>query len=749
MYLLESTTLELRHFVNGKGINYAILSHRWGDGEVLFEDTNDLTKCSKPGIVKVTGICDIAKQKKIQWVWIDTCCIDKKSSAELSEAINSMYEYYRDAVLCVAYLNDVTSTIKEQSFEGQFSKSEWFKRSWTLQELLAPAPTSFVFYNHGWLELADKQGIADLVSQITNIDAVVLRGANISGYSIAERMSWAANRVATRDEDLAYSLMGIFDINMPMLYGEGLKAFQRLQEEILKKSDDETIFAWDDSEHTTSPLTGSLLAPHPRAFINCHFLKDTVIVPRRRAPISTSRGIEFECWLKEMKALRYHVYSPSQNGVSVALLNASFRIPERPETFVGVYLQSLASTPSSFIRVAVNVGAKIRHRWEGSLIPYFPQRGITVLVTGDNRVRYQVESSFDFSFSDILASTNKTEIRQFKAHGAPEFHFPPVLPFNWKLNENQYAQVFKNTSFSLLAVPKRYVKLAAGLRWACNPDGQAMPRIEMISNKYSGPICNMYWKDSTGHIALLHVGITLESDLAFIVIGDELIKLCDQNMGNARKSNKCKQSTLAQPHQAHVQDLLTFRPDYPNVSWASLDCIKGKNQSFLEPTLTQDQWKTLFDNAPNTDPDKKHVSAQEERLWLGCRSVNDRGYEGYCAIRHSNSTYKLPGSSVRRYFYHFLDKGESHTLNLQTGYSLQLLDARVDNKVSWSISLWRWSQPEILAVVRAKMVESINEDARGYHHLVRFLKSLIAGSIDRIWAESGLTEESLHFWVNL
>ena len=132
-----------------------------------------------------------------------------------------MFKYYKHATLCIAYLQGVAVGRNDRLFESDFSKSEWFRRSWTLQELIAPAPEALTFYNGGWEALARKHELTPLISQITNIDVTALTGAEISQFSIAERMSWAADRKATRQEDLAYSLMGLFNVNMPMLYGGG------------------------------------------------------------------------------------------------------------------------------------------------------------------------------------------------------------------------------------------------------------------------------------------------------------------------------------------------------------------------------------------------------------------------------------------------------------------------------------------------------------------------------------------------
>ena len=266
MRLLNRKTIELQEYFDSRIPPYAIFSHRWENDEVSYQDLL-AARTGKRGYAKIKGCCDaIATYTgSLEWVWIDTCCIDKRSSAELSEAINSMFRWYQKADICYAYLSDVPYSRRWLSFR----RSNWFTRGWTLQELLAPPAVRF--FDDQWHVIGEKTNLASEIETITKIPVKALLKnfegpGNLDSFSIAERMSWAAARDTSRAEDIAYCLMGIFDINMPLLYGEGVKAFWRLQEEIMKVSVDETIFAWNLADRELGTEQTSLLAPHPSCF---------------------------------------------------------------------------------------------------------------------------------------------------------------------------------------------------------------------------------------------------------------------------------------------------------------------------------------------------------------------------------------------------------------------------------------------------------------------------------------------------
>jgi hypothetical protein len=210
----------------------------------------------RAGYKKIEDCCAQALAAGFPYVWIDTCCIDKTNSTELSEAINSMFRWYQEAGTCYTYLADVSS-VKE------FAASRWFKRGWTLQELIAP--THLLFFDSQWTEIGSRASLGEVITKVTGIPFTVLMNSPLEEHCIAEIMSWAAGRQTTRIEDRAYSLLGLFRISMPLIYGEGGKAFTRLQMEIMKTTTDHSLFAW----YGPGIYDWGALAHSPDNFKNC------------------------------------------------------------------------------------------------------------------------------------------------------------------------------------------------------------------------------------------------------------------------------------------------------------------------------------------------------------------------------------------------------------------------------------------------------------------------------------------------
>jgi hypothetical protein len=331
MRLLSTHDLTFKEFFVHDRPEYTILSHTWGAEEATFKEMNKMKTGIKhrAGYEKILNCARVSKERGFQWTWIDTCCIDKRSSAELSEAINSKFAWYKKSAECLVYLADFESEdgteIKDWSNKtlSQFRGSSWFKRGWTLQEMIAPIHLRF--YNKHWKPFGDfgDENFVSLLSDITkmpldkllcldellrcekssnnNEERLLLmrrmrslhQSQRLKGYSIAQKMSWAASRTTTRQEDIAYCLFGIFNVNMPLLYGEGTKAFLRLQEEIIKRSGDRSIFAWEPKDNG---YNCNLLATSPQEFMNCHSTKLSSQDTRHvKPPFSlTHRGFQFQ-----------------------------------------------------------------------------------------------------------------------------------------------------------------------------------------------------------------------------------------------------------------------------------------------------------------------------------------------------------------------------------------------------------------------------------------------------------------------
>ncbi|KAF8546087.1 hypothetical protein OG21DRAFT_1473262 [Imleria badia] len=253
-------------------LKVAVFSHRWGSREPAFRDMSSKIYGSRPcptgpGYEKLLRFCEKAKEYGCKYVWSDTCCINKESSAELEEAIHSMYRWYHDAFVCIVHL-------AESSSVEDFPNEPWFTRGWTLQELLAPR--NLRMYGKNWIPICpkeeentfvsppgplpnDKQStyMLDAISKVTGIDAECVQRFTYMGASLSEKMRWASKRKTTRIEDVAYSLLGIFKVSMPIAYGEGKMAFRRLLEVIVQYSPDPTFFAWAGEHSYYSPALPS------------------------------------------------------------------------------------------------------------------------------------------------------------------------------------------------------------------------------------------------------------------------------------------------------------------------------------------------------------------------------------------------------------------------------------------------------------------------------------------------------------
>jgi hypothetical protein len=414
MYLLDTSTLELHDFQSNDIPEYAILSHRWSGEEVSFLDLRDGKGPDLAGFSKFKGCCAQAASDGWQYVWIDSCCIDKSSSAELSEAINSMFRWYQNAEVCYAYLVDVPESTEDPRLpDSFFRRSKWFTRGWTLQELLAPS--TVVFFDCNWVEIGTKSSLCDTIVSITGIKLL----ANFEEACVAQKMSWASRRETTRLEDMAYCLMGLFGVNMPPLYGEGENAFRRLQLEILNRMDDESLFAWKEERGGVWPWIversgmGGLLARSPTAFRYSGDVQKLTRAKERPSFSMTNKGVRIELRLIPLKDVNFPKGSaPHPKDVTDAFL-APLNCKEKGSAnCLALYLKKL--------------GGNSFQRGVRDLIPWVwdMERTTTQLLhvrqDKDNRKPPEIQSQKEFVFlikcSSLLENGFSISQRHIKEH---------------------------------------------------------------------------------------------------------------------------------------------------------------------------------------------------------------------------------------------------------------------------------------------------------------------------------------------
>jgi hypothetical protein len=233
-----------------KYFSWAMLSHRWGKKEPLLRDIQykvvyDLKAVG--GNVKLQMFCKVAREAGYHWAWSDTCCIDQSNTVELQESVNSMFIWYRHSALTIIYLSDVPPS----SESGALANSVWNTRGWTVQEFLAPAIV--LFYQADWTVYLDDRSpnhkesvvIMQELEQSTGIHAGALVAFRPGMKGAREKLQWASTRVTTLQEDIAYSLFGIFGVHLPVIYGEKKEnALGRLLQEIIAHSGDITALDW-------------------------------------------------------------------------------------------------------------------------------------------------------------------------------------------------------------------------------------------------------------------------------------------------------------------------------------------------------------------------------------------------------------------------------------------------------------------------------------------------------------------------
>jgi len=321
---------EQLHDVIRQKLKYAALSHRWlGVGEPTFEEMSVTTnhQSTRAGFIKLRNFCKKAKDYGCCLAWSDTCCIDKRSSAELDEAIRAMFKWYRNAEICIVYLADSSSM-------SDFPKEVWFQRGWTLQELLAPPRIKF--YGQNWVELScsrndkEDQSMLEALSQVTGISRQNLLYFSPGLVDVREKMIWASKRKTTRIEDIAYSLIGLLNISLSVAYGEGERAFRRLTEAIMQACREWQILAWAGPH---SPFQASIPIS-PRAYCAFDKASATMFSSHRHTMdrpsklgdpffTMTKRGLELEVILVEMMLERPKPRWPRGKPQTIRLISDS------------------------------------------------------------------------------------------------------------------------------------------------------------------------------------------------------------------------------------------------------------------------------------------------------------------------------------------------------------------------------------------------------------------------------------------
>ena len=378
MRLLQSSSLELKDFSANQIPPYAILSHTWGEDEVLYTDMQEGKADGKAGYEKIQQSCKRAAADGYEYLWVDTCCIDKRSSAELSEAINSMFNWYQRAGVCYAYLADVSSDDDCEGVDSEFARSRWFKRGWTLQELIAPL--NLVFMCRDWITIGRKSSLRNRLAEITGIDSYILGGQLSPDFaSVAQRMSWASYRETTRKEDIAYCLMGLFGVSMPLLYGEEDKAFLRLQQEIIKNSDDHSLFAWVKSG-TAADYKHGMLADSPASFAMSRKIVShhDPLVSAIASYSMTNRGLSIDLPL---------TYIP-EIDMYLAALNCV--VPPKYSSFLCIFLTIAGYR--QFARVKTNTLEYVQVKDIGKLAPVLVRQNLSFYYLNGARHFFRIRS---------------------------------------------------------------------------------------------------------------------------------------------------------------------------------------------------------------------------------------------------------------------------------------------------------------------------------------------------------------------
>ncbi|KAF7539263.1 hypothetical protein G7054_g2243 [Neopestalotiopsis clavispora] len=359
--------------------------------EVTFQDLIQKQGKDKKGYKKLLFCGEQAKRDDLDYFWVDTCCIDKANYTELSTALNSMFRWYQNAVHCYTYLSDVSTSSKD-SWESQFRRSRWFERGWTLQELLAPASVKFYSVEQDFL--GDKSEMVDVIHDITKIKAAALQGASLAQFPIHERMNWSRRRQTKEEEDIAYCLFGIFDVFVPLIYGEGEQhAMSRLEEAIEKRT--------GGSQGPGTPIprqTFHLILPFGQ---NEDFVGREDILSRLVNRITPSAR-KFDCQRTVLEGL-------GGVGKTQIALEAAYRVHERDSRSSIFWVPAISMT--SFENAYREIGRAL---------------GITGLDSGQTDVKTKIKLALEQSTTEwLLIIDNVDDISLLTQDGLQEY-----LPFH-------------------------------------------------------------------------------------------------------------------------------------------------------------------------------------------------------------------------------------------------------------------------------------------------------------------------------
>ncbi|PQE29642.1 HET domain-containing protein [Rutstroemia sp. NJR-2017a BBW] len=630
--------LKIRLERDANVVNYAILSHRWGnpEDEVSFEDMLNGRQEGKKGYMKLIGCCKQAQKDGLRYVWIDTCCINKASSAELSEAITSMFTYYERSKVCYVFM--------ENLYSSSFSRSAWFTRGWTLQELIAPLRVKFFDSSWSFLGLKTDELLCPVIESITGIDSTVLNiPATARLVSISKKMSWAARRKTTRIEDVAYSLMGIFGVYMSPLYGEGHHAFIRLQEAIMRTSNDHTIFAW--TSPPIIPLTSGLelvstmLALSPDQFEYSAAFRP--IPHDEHNKVFTASGIKLDYVITNAGlAIRLPLLEiPEFEGLYAAFLactESEDRIPS------AILLRTTAETPAGYFwRTNCNQGPieRSQRRWFSTsgredidsndlyVIPRFSS------VSGDNIeppwIRVDTAKTQYENAGNTSSRTKKNSLAIDTAVLSSLDYAPDPYFRELAFLRQAHQMISTNQADQLVNMIKTRQRFPKTLPWARNRNfcGRAFVLQELRDvffpsdrnlKSQSGGLTGYTISGMGGigktQVALEFAHYCIENHLFNVVIWIDATTSMSIHAGFQRTASELKLTEQGAPSHTIVSEVLRWLSDFDQHS----NILSGSSA----PSA---QWLLVFDNAddasllpdflPSTGPGCVLVTSRDPNAW--------------------------------------------------------------------------------------------------------------------------------------